>query len=219
MATTVAINGFGRVGRAVLRAIHEAARDDVRVVAVNDLAPTPTSAHLLRYDSVHGRFPGEIREGGDFIDVGNGPIRMSAAEAPEDLSWDGVDVALECTGRFTTRDAAARHLSNGAKSVLVSAPCAAADRTVVYGVNHDALAAADRIVSNASCTTNCLAPLAKTLDEAVGIVKGDMTTIHAFTGDQPTLDAPHCDLYRARAASMSMVPTSTGAAKSRLGNR
>ena len=212
MATTVAINGFGRIGRSALRAIHEAGRDDLRVVAINDLAPVETNAHLLRYDSVHGRFPGEVRSGEDWIDVGSGPIRVSARPAPEELDWSDVDIALECTGRFNARDEAGRHLENGSGAVLVSAPCKGAEKTIVYGVNHDELTKDDRVVSNASCTTNCLAPLAKTLDDAVGIVHGDMTTIHAFTGDQPTLDTAHKDLRRARAASLSMIPTSTGAA-------
>ena len=213
MAVKVGINGFGRIGRNVLRAVVESGRTDVEVVAINDLGPVETNAHLLRYDSVHGRFPGEVTVAGDSIDVGRGPIRVTAERDPKALPWEGVDVALECTGIFTAREKAALHLENGSKRVLVSAPAAGADRTVVYGVNHDALTGDDVVVSNASCTTNCLAPVAHVLDRAVGIETGFMTTIHAYTGDQPTLDTMHKDLYRARAAGMSMIPTSTGAAK------
>ena len=213
MAVKVGINGFGRIGRNVLRAVVESGRTDVEVVAINDLGPVETNAHLLRYDSVHGRFPGEVTVAGDSIDVGRGPIRVTAERDPKALPWEGVDVALECTGIFTAREKAALHLENGSKRVLVSAPAAGADRTIVYGVNHDALTGDDVVVSNASCTTNCLAPVAHVLDRAVGIETGFMTTIHAYTGDQPTLDTMHKDLYRARAAGMSMIPTSTGAAK------
>ena len=213
MTTTLAINGFGRIGRNVLRAIAEQRRDDVRVVAINDLQPVETNAHLLRYDSVHGRFPGDVTVDGDTIDLGQGPIRVSAERDPEDLNWSDVDIALECTGIFTKRDAAARHLKNGSQRVLVSAPADGADRTVVFGVNDRDLTAEDLVVSNASCTTNCLAPVAKVLHDTVGITRGFMTTIHAYTGDQPTLDRGHKDLYRARAAALSMIPTSTGAAK------
>ncbi len=213
MAVKVAINGFGRIGRNVLRAIIESGRTDLEVVAVNDLGPVGTNAHLLRHDSVHGRFPGTVTTGPDWIDAGRGPIRVTALRNPADLPWGDVDVVMECTGIFTDREKAKVHLENGAKRVLVSAPSAGADRTVVYGVNHASLTAADLVVSNASCTTNCLAPVAHVLHGAVGIVRGFMTTIHSYTGDQPTLDTLHKDLYRARAAALSMIPTSTGAAK------
>lgn len=213
MTVKVAINGFGRIGRNVLRALVEQGRDDLEVVAINDLGPVETNAHLLRYDSVHGKFPGEVKVDGDTIDVGRGPIRVTAERDPAKLPWSDVDIALECTGIFTARDKAALHLENGSKRVLISAPGKDADRTVVYGVNHDALTADDKVVSNASCTTNCLAPVAHVLNQEFGIEKGYMTTIHAYTGDQPTLDTMHKDLYRARAAAMSMIPTSTGAAK------
>jgi glyceraldehyde 3-phosphate dehydrogenase len=213
MAVKVAINGFGRIGRNVLRCIVESGRTDVEVVAINDLGPVETNAHLIRYDSVHGRFPGEVSTRQDSIDVGRGPIRVTAIRDPKELPWGDVDVALECTGIFTARDKAAAHLDNGSKSVLISAPGANADKTIVYGVNHESLTAEDKVVSNASCTTNCLAPVAKVLHDAIGIERGFMTTIHSYTGDQPTLDTLHKDLYRARAAAMSMIPTSTGAAK------
>lgn len=209
----VAINGFGRIGRNVLRGIIESGRTDIEVVAINDLGPVETNAHLLRYDSVHGRFPATVTVDGDTIDVGRGPIRVTAIRNPEDLPWSDVDVALECTGIFTARDKAAIHLKNGSKKVLISAPGAGADKTIVYGVNHETLTADDLVVSNASCTTNCLSPVADVLNKAVGITKGFMTTIHSYTGDQPTLDTMHSDLYRARAAALSMIPTSTGAAK------
>ena len=214
MTTRVAINGFGRIGRNVLRAIVESGRTDLEVVAINDLGPVETNAHLLRFDSVHGRFPGTVTTGEDWIDAGRGPIRVTAIRSPEDLPWSDVDVALECTGVFNSRDKAAAHLRNGSKRVLVSAPAEGADKTIVYGVNHDVLTAADTVVSNASCTTNCLSPVAKVLHDTVGIEKGMMTTIHSYTGDQPTLDTMHKDLYRARAAALSMIPTSTGAARS-----
>lgn len=215
MTVKVAINGFGRIGRNVLRAIAESGRKDIQVVAINDLGPVETNAHLLRYDSVHGRFPGTVTVNGDTIDVGSGPIKVTAIRNPAELPHGelGVDIALECTGIFTARDKAAAHLDAGAKRVLVSAPASGADLTVVYGVNHDKLTNDHLVVSNASCTTNCLAPVAKVLNDLVGIDKGFMTTIHAFTGDQPTLDTMHSDLYRARAAGSSMIPTSTGAAK------
>ncbi len=213
MTVKVAINGFGRIGRNVLRTILETRRTDIEVVAINDLGPVETNAHLLKFDSVHGRFPGAIRTTENSIDAGLGPIRVTAIRDPKDLPWDDVDVALECTGIFATREKAAAHLENGSKRVLVSAPASNADKTIVYGVNHDSLSAEDLIVSNASCTTNCLSPVAKVLNDAIGIKRGFMTTIHSYTGDQPTLDTMHGDLYRARAAAMSMIPTSTGAAK------
>ena len=213
MAVKVAINGFGRIGRNVLRAIIEKGRTDIEVVAINDLGPVETNAHLLRFDSVHGRFPGTVTTTATSIDVGRGPIEVSAIRNPADLPWGHVDIVLECTGIFTDRDRAAIHLDNGAKRVLVSAPSKGADKTIVYGVNHKTLSRADLIVSNASCTTNCLAPVAHVLHRAIGIRRGFMTTIHSYTGDQPTLDTMHSDLYRARAAALSMIPTSTGAAK------
>ncbi len=213
MTVKVAINGFGRIGRNVLRAIYESGRDDIEVVAINDLGPVEANAHLLRYDSVHGRFPGEITTGEDWMDIGRGKIKVTAIRDPRELPWDGVDIAMECTGLFTSRETAAAHLENGSKRVLVSAPCSGADKTIVYGVNHDTLTAEDMVVSNASCTTNCLSPVAKVLNDAIGIKRGFMTTIHSYTGDQPTLDRLHKDLYRARAAALSMIPTSTGAAK------
>ena len=213
MVTTVAINGFGRIGRNVLRAIAESGRTDVEVVAINDLGPVETNAHLFRYDSVHGRFNGEVTTGEDWMDVGMGRIKVTAIRNPEELPWSGVDIALECTGIFTKREAAARHLENGSSRVLVSAPCTDADVTAVYGVNHDAITAEHKVISNASCTTNCLSPVAKVLNDLIGIKRGFMTTIHSYTGDQPTLDTMHKDLYRARAAALNMIPTSTGAAK------
>jgi glyceraldehyde 3-phosphate dehydrogenase len=215
MAVKVAINGFGRIGRNVLRAIIESGRRDIDVVAINDLGPVETNAHLLRFDSVHGRFPHVVTVAGDTIDVGRGPIKVTAVRNPAELPHQamGVDIALECTGIFTAKDKAAAHLTAGAKRVLISAPGEGADLTVVYGVNHSKLTKDHLIVSNASCTTNCLAPVAKVLHDAVGIEKGFMTTIHAYTGDQPTLDTMHKDLYRGRAAALSMIPTTTGAAK------
>ena len=215
MAVKVAINGFGRIGRNVLRAIMETGRRDIEVVAINDLGPVETNAHLFRYDSVHGRFNGEVKVAGDTIDVGRGPIKVTAIRNPAELPHQamGVDIALECTGIFTSKDKAMAHITAGAKRVLVSAPCDDADLTVVYGVNHDKLSKDHLIVSNASCTTNCLSPVAKVLNDTVGIAHGFMTTIHSYTGDQPTLDTMHKDLYRARAAALSMIPTSTGAAK------
>ncbi|MBC7154888.1 MAG: type I glyceraldehyde-3-phosphate dehydrogenase [Rhodobacteraceae bacterium] len=213
MAVKVAINGFGRIGRNILRGIIESGRTDIEVVAINDLGPVETNAHLIRFDSVHGRFPGTVTTTDDTIDVGRGPIRVTALRDPADLPWGDVDVALECTGIFTDRDKAAAHLQNGAQRVLVSAPSKGADQTIVYGVNHAALRAGDLVVSCASCTTNCLAPVAHVLHSAIGIKRGFMTTIHSYTGDQPTLDTLHKDLYRGRAAALSMIPTTTGAAK------
>lgn len=213
MTVKVAINGFGRIGRNVLRGIMESGRTDIQVVAINDLGPVETNAHLMRYDSVHGKFPGTVTVSGDTIDVGQGPIRVTAIRDPKELPWGDVDVALECTGIFAAREKAAMHLENGSKRVLVSAPASGADKTIVFGVNDSALTAQDTVVSNASCTTNCLSPVAYVLNNAIGIEKGFMTTIHSYTGDQPTLDTMHKDLYRARAAAMSMIPTSTGAAK------
>ena len=209
----VAINGFGRIGRNVLRGIIEAGRTDIEVIAINDLGPVETNAHLLRYDSVHGRFPQEVKVDGDTIDVGRGPIKVSAERNPADLPWSDVDIVMECTGIFTSKEACQAHLENGSSRVLISAPGKDADKTIVYGVNHESLTADDVIVSNASCTTNCLAPVAYVLNEAIGLERGFMTTIHSYTGDQPTLDTMHKDLYRARAAALSMIPTSTGAAK------
>ncbi|MGC4026121.1 MAG: type I glyceraldehyde-3-phosphate dehydrogenase [Mesorhizobium sp.] len=215
MAVRVAINGFGRIGRNIVRAIYESGRKDIDVVAVNDLGPVETNAHLMRYDSVHGRFPHEVKVQGDTINIGTDKFKVTAIKDPSQLPWKelGVDIALECTGIFTARDKAAAHLAAGAKRVIVSAPSDGADFTVVYGVNHDQLTKDHVVISNASCTTNCLAPLAKILHETVGIEKGMMTTIHSYTGDQPTLDTMHKDLYRARAAALSQIPTSTGAAK------
>jgi glyceraldehyde 3-phosphate dehydrogenase len=215
MTIRVAINGFGRIGRNVLRAIVESGRKDIEVVAANDLGPVETNAHLLRFDSVHGRFPHEVSVNGNVISVGNGAIKITAERDPSKLPWKemGIDIALECTGIFTSKEKAAAHLTAGAKRVLVSAPSDGADATIVYGVNHETLTKDHKVVSNGSCTTNCLAPVAKVLNDAVGIETGFMTTIHAYTGDQPTLDTMHKDLYRARAAALSMIPTSTGAAK------
>ena len=216
MTVKVAINGFGRIGRNVLRAIVESGRTDIEVVAINDLGPVETNAHLLRYDSIHGKFPAEVKVEGDTIIVGGGkPIKVTAVRDPATLPHKelGVDIALECTGIFTARDKAAAHLTAGAKRVIVSAPADGADLTVVFGVNDDQLSKDHLVISNASCTTNCLVPVVKVLDDAVGIDHGFMTTIHSYTGDQPTLDTMHKDLYRARAAALSMIPTSTGAAK------
>jgi glyceraldehyde 3-phosphate dehydrogenase len=213
MAVKVAINGFGRIGRNVLRAIIESGRTDIEVVAINDLGPVETNAHLLRFDSVHGRFPATVTTGEDWIDAGRGKMKVTALRNPADLPWGDIDVVMECTGIFTSKEKCQAHLQNGAKRVLISAPGDNADKTIVYGVNHDTLTSADIVVSNASCTTNCLSPVAKVLNDAIGIEKGFMTTIHSYTGDQPTLDTMHKDLYRARAAALSMIPTSTGAAK------
>jgi len=213
MAVKVGINGFGRIGRNVLRGIIESGRTDIKVVAINDLGPVDMNAHLLQFDSVHGRFPAEVKVDGDMIDAGRGAMRVSAVRNPADLEWGDVDIALECTGIFRTRDSAAAHLENGAKRVLISAPGKNVDKTVVYGVNDDQLTPDDVIVSNASCTTNCIAPVVDVLHEAIGIDHGFMTAVHSFTGDQPTLDTMHRDFYRSRAASLSMIPTSTGAAQ------
>jgi glyceraldehyde 3-phosphate dehydrogenase len=215
MAVKVAINGFGRIGRLVLRAIIESGRGDIEVVGINDLGPVESNAHLLTYDSVHGRLPNRVTTGADWMDVGKGRIKVTAERDPAKLPWAelGVDIALECTGIFTKREQAAKHLEAGAKRVLISAPAEGADLTVVMGVNHDQLKSEHVIVSNASCTTNCLAPVAFVLHEAIGIEHGYMTTIHSYTGDQPTVDTLHKDLHRARAAGLSMIPTSTGAAK------
>ncbi|MGH1413418.1 MAG: type I glyceraldehyde-3-phosphate dehydrogenase [Pelagimonas sp.] len=213
MTVTVGINGFGRIGRCTLSHIAESARNDVQVVKINATGPIETAAHLLRYDSVHGRFPGNIQVSGNSIDLGRGPIDVMSTYKMDELDWTGCDVVLECTGKFNDGTKANRHLDQGAKSVLISAPAKNVQRTVVYGVNHRDMVKGDVMVSNGSCTTNCLAPLAKVLDEAIGIESGIMTTIHSYTGDQPTLDRRHDDLYRARAAAMAMIPTSTGAAK------
>src|SRR5665213_1480844 len=215
MALRVAINGFGRIGRLVLRAIVESGRRDIEVVALNDLGPVETNAHLLRYDSVHGRFPATVAIEGDIISAAGHRMKATCIRNPAELPHKelGVDIALECTGLFTAKEKAMMHVEAGARRVLVSAPCENAHRTIVYGVNHDTLTRDDIIVSNASCTTNSLAPVAKVLNDAIGIEKGMMTTIHSYTGDQPTLDTMHKDLYRARAANLSMIPTSTGAAK------
>ncbi len=218
MAVRVAINGFGRIGRNVLRAIIESGRTDIEVVAINDLGPVETNAHLIRYDSVHGRFPGTVKVDGDTIDVGRGPIKVLAERDPKTLPWGdmNIDIAMECTGIFTDPAKASAHLTAGAKKVLISGPlsnASGAEKTIVFGVNDKTLTAGDTIVSNASCTTNCLGPVAKVLNDAIGIDKGFMTTIHSYTGDQPTLDTMHNDLYRGRAAALSMIPTSTGAAK------
>jgi glyceraldehyde 3-phosphate dehydrogenase len=215
MTVKVAINGFGRIGRNVLRAIVESGRKDIEVVAVNDLGPVETNAHLLRFDSIHGRFPSEVSVQGDSLVVDGHKIKVTAIRNPAELPHKelGVDIALECTGIFTAKDKAKAHLDAGAKRVLVSAPADGADLTVVYGVNHDKLTKDHLVVSNASCTTNCLAPVAKVMNDAIGIEKGFMTTVHSYTNDQPSLDQIHKDLYRARAAALSMIPTSTGAAK------
>ncbi|WP_368346243.1 type I glyceraldehyde-3-phosphate dehydrogenase [Pelagovum sp. HNIBRBA483] len=213
MTVTVGINGFGRIGRSTLAHIAESGRNDVQVVKINATGPVETNAHLLKYDSVHGRFGGTVTVRDGNLDLGRGPIEMMSTYNPEELDWSGVDVVLECTGKFNDGTKSAVHLDRGAKKVLISAPAKNVQRTVVYGVNHRQLLADDRMVSNGSCTTNCLAPLAKVLNDSVGIESGIMTTIHSYTGDQPTLDRRHNDLYRARAAAMAMIPTSTGAAK------
>ena len=213
MTTKIAIHGFGRIGRNILRALMESGRDDLEVVAINDLGPVETNAHLFRFDSVHGRFNGTVTTTTDTIDVGRGPIRVTAIRNPADLPWADVDIVMECTGIFKSKEQCQAHLDNGSSRVLISAPGKDADKTIVYGVNDDQLTKDDIVVSNASCTTNCLAPVVKVLNDAIGINKGFMTTIHSYTGDQPTLDKMHNDLYRARAAALSMIPTSTGAAK------
>ncbi len=215
MTLKIGINGFGRIGRLALRSILENNRSDIEVVAINDLGPVETNAHLVQYDSVHGRFPNDVKVTKDSIDVGRGPIKVLAERDPAKLPWGdlGVDIVFECTGIFADKEKASAHLAGGAKRVLISAPAKNADKTIVYGVNDGTLGADDIVVSNASCTTNCLAPLAKVLHHTVGIERGYMTTIHSYTGDQPTLDTMHKDLYRGRAAAVSMIPTSTGAAK------
>ena len=213
MTVRVAINGFGRIGRNVLRAIIESGRTDIEVVAINDLGPVETNAHLLRFDSVHGRFPATVTTGPDWIDAGRGHMQVTALKNPADLPWSNVDIVMECTGIFTSKEKCQAHLQNGSKRVLISAPGDGADKTIVFGVNHHTLTRDDIVVSNASCTTNCLSPVAHVLHAAVGITRGFMTTIHSYTGDQPTLDTMHKDLYRGRAAALSMIPTSTGAAK------
>ena len=212
MSTKIAINGFGRIGRNVLRAIMESGRSDIEVVAINDLGPVETNAHLMRYDSVHGRFPGTVTVAGNTIDLGRGPMDVMSSYDPAALDWSGCDVVLECTGAYNNGEACKVHLQKGARKVVISAPAKNVTRTIVYGVNHNTITADDNIVSNASCTTNCLAPLARVLHNTVGIQSGIVTTIHAYTGDQSTVDRRHSDLYRARAAGVSMVPTSTGAA-------
>ena len=213
MTTKIAINGFGRIGRNILRAFSENPRNDLEVIAINDLGPVQTNAHLLKYDSVHGRFGTEIEITDNSIDIGHGPIAVTAIRNPAELPWKDVDIVLECTGFFTERAAAAQHLENGAARVIVSAPCKDADKTIVYGVNHSALKEQDIVISNASCTTNCLAPVAQVLNDSIGLKRGFMTTIHSYTGDQPTLDTMHKDLYRARSAALNMIPTTTGAAR------
>ena len=213
MPVKVAINGFGRIGRNILRAIIESDRSDIEVIAINDLGSVATNAHLLQYDSVHGRFPVKINHSETSLNAGRGDIRVTALRNPADLPWQAVDVALECTGVFTDREKAAIHLDNGATRVLVSAPSKGADKTIVYGVNHTEISAEDRVISNASCTTNCLSPVAQVLHQNIGIKRGFMTTVHSYTGDQPALDTMHSDLYRSRSAALSMIPTSTGAAK------
>lgn len=213
MTIKLGINGFGRIGRCTLAHIAEAGLNEVEVVKINATGPLKTNAHLLRYDSVHGRFGGNVAIDGDTMDLGRGPIKVQSTYDPEELDWEGVDVVLECTGKFNDGEKSEVHLRRGAKKVLISAPAKNVERTVVFGVNHRDLQANERMVSNGSCTTNCLAPLAKVLHDSIGIERGIMTTIHAFTGDQMTHDRKHSDLYRARAAAMSMIPTSTGAAK------
>ena len=213
MTVTVGINGFGRIGRCTLAHIAESARNDVQVVKINATGPIETNAHLLKYDSVHGRFNGNVVVKDDTMDLGRGPMQVFSTYDPEELDWSGCDVVLECTGKFNDGNKADVHIRQGAKSVLISAPAKNVQKTIVYGVNHRDLISGDTMVSNGSCTTNCLAPLAKVLNDAVGIERGIMTTIHSYTGDQPTLDRRHKDLYRARAAAMAMIPTSTGAAK------
>ncbi|MBU2982532.1 type I glyceraldehyde-3-phosphate dehydrogenase [Lentibacter algarum] len=213
MAITVGINGFGRIGRCTLSHIAASGRDDVKVVKVNATGPLETAAHLIKYDSVHGRFPNEVKTGDRMMDLGAGEMEMFSTYNMDELDWSGVDVVLECTGKFNDGEKAKAHLERGAKKVLLSAPGKNVDKTIVYGVNDAALLPEHNMISNGSCTTNCLAPVAKVLNDAVGIESGIMTTIHSYTGDQPTLDRRHKDLYRARAAAMSMIPTSTGAAK------
>lgn len=213
MTIKVGINGFGRIGRCTLSHIAQSLRNDIDVIKVNATGPLETAAHLIKYDSIHGRFPGEVTVGNGTLDLGRGPMQMFSTYNMDELDWSGCDVVLECTGNFNDGEKAKKHIERGAKRVLLSAPGKNVDKTIVFGVNDDLLAANDTMISNGSCTTNCLAPLAKVLDEAIGIERGIMTTIHSYTGDQPTLDRRHNDLYRARAAAMAMIPTSTGAAK------
>ena len=213
MTLKIAINGFGRIGRLIARALHEYDIDDMELVLINSPGPTETSAHLLRYDSVHGRFAATVSVDGDVIDFGRGPVRMTHERDPANVSWGDADIVLECTGLFRTRERCKPHFDGGAKAVLISAPADDIDQTIVYGVNHDWLGAEDRLVSCASCTTNCLAPIAKVILESCGIQRGFMTTVHSYTQDQRILDNSHKDLYRARAAGLNMIPTSTGAAK------
>ena len=213
MTVTVGINGFGRIGRCTLSHIAASGRDDIKVVKLNATGPLDTAAHLLRYDSIHGRFPGEVTVGDGTMDLGQGPIEVMSSYDPTELDWSGCDVVLECTGNFNDGEKAKVHLDQGAGKVLISAPATNVQKTIVFGVNDDQLTADDRMISNGSCTTNCLAPMARVLHEAFGIESGQMTTIHAYTGDQPTLDRRHKDLYRARAAAMAIIPTTTGAAK------
>ena len=213
MALKVGINGFGRIGRNVFRAIVESGTNEIEVVGINDLSSIDQLAHLFKFDSIHGRFQGDVSTDGEHLLVNSHKPIVSAVREPENLPWQDVDIALECTGIFTNRDSAARHLQNGSSKVIVSAPCADADKTIVFGVNHQILENGDRVISNASCTTNCLSPVVKVVNDTIGINRGFMTTIHSYTGDQPTLDAIHKDPYRARAAAMSMIPTTTGAAR------
>ena len=215
MSVKVAINGFGRIGRNILRSIIENKNHNIKVVGINDLGPIETNAHLLKYDSVHGILNRDVIINGSDLDVGTGPIKVTSERNPENLPWKelDVDVVLECTGIFTSKEKAQQHITAGAKKVLISAPASGVDLTVVYGVNHKNISSEHQILSNASCTTNCLAPLAYVLNKSIGIENGFMTTIHSYTGDQPTLDTMHSDLYRARAAAANMIPTSTGAAK------
>ena len=213
MGIKIGINGMGRIGRCTLASIIENDRNDVEVIKINASGPIETNAHLLKYDSVHGKFKNNIEIDNDTMNVGKGPIKVFSSYDPADLDWSGVDVLLECSGKFKSREKAQLHLNQGAQKLLISAPRKNVDKTIVYGVNHDKLTPKDLIVSNASCTTNCLAPIAKVLNDAIGIKNGIMTTIHSYTGDQPTLDRRHSNLYRARAAALSIIPTSTGAAK------
>ena len=213
MTVKIAINGFGRIGRNILRAVIESGRADIEIIAINDLGPTEVNAHLLEFDSIHGKFSQNIKTTKNSIIIGDMDIEVTAIKQPADLPWTNIDIAMECTGIFTDREKAATHLQNGSSRVLISAPAKNADNTIVFGVNHETLTKNDLIVSNASCTTNCLAPIVKVLHEQIGIKRGFMTTIHSYTGDQPVLDTMHTDLYRARAAGMSMIPTTTGAAK------
>ncbi len=213
MTLKVAINGFGRIGRCAARLIVESYKGEMELVALNASGGAETLAHLMKYDSVHGRFSGAVEPEGDNLRINGSTVRVTAERDPAQLDWEGVDLVLECTGVFNSKEAASAHLERGASRVICSAPAKNADKTVVYGVNHDVITAQDTVLSAASCTTNCLAPVAKAMHDAIGIEKGFMTTIHAYTGDQPTLDRRHKDPYRGRAAAMSMIPTTTGAAK------